>query len=118
MKKQLLSLTLIGALTSLPALGGENMDDFGREILSCFHPLSEYRSIQLDWDNRSSPDARGISSVEGKVRFAGGFTENRYQMRFTLLIRTVRGETEMKVVPGSDSSPFPPGSNCYMRGWN
>lgn len=105
---------LVGTIGFVPpAQANLNEADLGVAILDCFHPVSRFRSVSL-----GNPYTRnGYQVIDGTVNFRGSWTNNLYYMDFSILIREVNGTEEFKVIPGTDTAPFPPDSDCRMRSW-
>jgi hypothetical protein len=103
-----ISSTLLGST----ALADE--DDVGVAITKCFHPTAAYTSVRFG----ESYTKDGHRALDGRVNFRGAMTGNPYFMKFVMELRSVEGKTEMRVTPGTDTSPFPPNPSCPMRFWS
>lgn len=98
----------------LPADALASKDDVGKVILDCFHPSGIFDGVRVTSPNWGSD---GIMSVRGRIDFRGRLTDTPYFMNFVYYEREVGGQTEFRVLPGSDSAPFPPNPSCSLREW-
>lgn len=111
--KFLLALTVGISVVAAPLNVYADETETGAKILSCFHPVSKFSSADLG----SPYSSDGYTVVDGIVNFLGYWSDNRYHMKFTILIREVNGSQEFRVVPGEDTAPFPPDEDCRIRSW-
>ena len=114
LKQKLVKGIVLGsAMLFLPITAQASEADFGAEILACFHPFGDFRSVNFGDPYRNN----AYTAIDGTVSFKGIWTGNSYYMDFTILYREVYGNREFRVEPGVDTAPFPPDSDCRMRSW-
>jgi hypothetical protein len=90
----------------------------GAVISACFHPTARYESIDLPYFPEFGDKQ---TEVAGTIYFYGGFTGNSYYMSFVMQGRSIENPTrfqpQFRIIPQSDTAPFPPNPSCAFRDW-
>ena len=79
MKRIILGLSIL-LMVAQNVFANEDFDELGYAILKCFHPTGIYVSTTMYQDSLKIKN--GIMKTKGKINYKGGFSGNRYYMKF------------------------------------
>jgi hypothetical protein len=92
----------------------EKHHTFGRWVLKCFHPSTEYKGIAL---SDTYKDADGRTAQNGRIDFTGGLTGHGYTMDYVMHSKTEGGDKLTRITPTADTAFTKPSPTCALRDW-
>lgn len=111
-------ISIISLLIFSVSLSYANNDNFGKEIVQCFHSTAKYDSIKFGKIPSQKELNGSIGQVNGEVSFKGGFLGKYYYMKFITHIKYENNILKFRIEPTMDTATYPPSKKCKMRNWN